>query len=92
LDIPNVDITKMNRDQKFAFQIALKTIQTFIFHENPTNYEPLRMIVSGTAGSGKSYLIKCLVKAVRTIFSSNRAWSKILSIFNPITTHELHPT
>ena len=56
LDIPNVDITKMNRDQKFAFQIALKTIQTFI--ENAANYEPLRMIASGTAGSGKSYLIK----------------------------------
>jgi hypothetical protein len=37
LDIPNVDITKMNRDKKFAFQIALKTIQTFI--ENPANYE-----------------------------------------------------
>lgn len=71
LDIPNVDITKMNRDQQFAFQIALKTIQTII--EHPTNYEPLRMIVSGTAGSGKSYLIKCLVKAVRTILSSNRA-------------------
>ena len=66
LDIPNVDITKMNRDQKFAFQIALKTIQTFI--ENPTNYEPLRMIVSGTAGSGKSYLIKCLVKARKNNF------------------------
>jgi hypothetical protein len=31
------------------------------------------MIVSGTAGSGKSYLIKCLAKAVRTMFSSNRA-------------------
>jgi DNA replication protein DnaC len=58
LDIPNVDIIKMNRDQKFAFQIALK-----IFIEIPTNYEPLRMIVSGTAGSGKSYLLKCLVKA-----------------------------
>ena len=68
LDIPNVDIIKMNRDQKFAFQIALKT-----FIEIPTNYEPLRMIVSGTAGSGKSYLIKCLVKAVRTICSSNIA-------------------
>ena len=61
----------MNRDQKFAFQIALKTIQIFI--ENPTNYEPLRMIASGTAGSRKSYLIKCLAKAVRTICSSNRA-------------------
>lgn len=31
------------------------------------------MIVSGTAGSGKSYVIKCLAKAIRTIFSSNRA-------------------
>ena len=58
----------MNRDQQFAFQIPFKTIQTFI--ENPTNYEPLRMIVSGKAGSGKSYLIKC---SVRTILSSNRA-------------------
>jgi Ni2+-binding GTPase involved in maturation of urease and hydrogenase len=66
LDIPNVDITKMNSDQQFAFQIALKTIQTFI--ENPTNYETLRMILSGTAGSGKFYLIKCLVKALRIFF------------------------
>jgi hypothetical protein len=41
----------MNSAQKWAFQIALKTIQIFI--ENPTNYEPLRMIGSGTAGSGK---------------------------------------
>ena len=61
----------MNRDQIFAFQISLKTIQTFI--ENPANYEPLRIIASGTAGSGKSDLIKCLVKAVRIILSSNRA-------------------
>jgi hypothetical protein len=61
----------MNRDQIFPFEIALKTIQTFI--ENQANYEPLRMIASGTAGSGKLYLIKCLVKVVRTIFSSNRA-------------------
>ena len=31
------------------------------------------MIVSGTAGSGKSYLIKCLVKVIRTIFASKRS-------------------
>jgi hypothetical protein len=35
LDIPNIDIIKMNRDKKFAFQIALKT-----FIEISTNYEP----------------------------------------------------
>jgi hypothetical protein len=29
------------------------------------------MIVSGTAGSGKSFLIKCFVKAIRTLFNNN---------------------
>lgn len=31
------------------------------------------MIVSGTAGSGKSFLIKCLVKAIRLFFKSNKS-------------------
>jgi hypothetical protein len=29
------------------------------------------MIVSGTAGSGKSFLIKCLVNAIRSLFNNN---------------------
>ena len=61
----------MNSDQKFAFDIVLKCIYNYI--ENPDEFEPLRMIVSGTAGSGKSFLIKCIVKAIRTILSSNKA-------------------
>lgn len=31
------------------------------------------MIVAGTAGSGKSFLIKCLVKSIRELFMSNKA-------------------
>ena len=31
------------------------------------------MVVSSTAGSGKSFLIKCLIKAVRTLFGSNKS-------------------
>jgi pantothenate kinase-related protein Tda10 len=58
----------MNSDQKFAFDIVLKCIYNYI--ENPDEFEPLRMIVSGTAGSGKSFLIKCIVKAIRTILKS----------------------
>lgn len=36
-------------------------------------YKPLRMIVTGTAGSGKSFLINCLVKAIRPFFQSYKS-------------------
>jgi predicted ATPase len=61
----------MNSDQRFAFNIVLKTIQNYLNEQD--NFISLRMIVSGTAGSGKSYLIKCLVKVIRTIFASKRS-------------------
>jgi hypothetical protein len=46
LSIPDVDISKMNSDQKFAFDIVPKCIHKYI--ENPDEFEPLRMTVSGT--------------------------------------------
>lgn len=61
----------MNNDQKFAFDSVMKTLQNVI--QKVDNYEPLLILVSGTAGSGKSFLIKCIVKAVRTLFSSNKS-------------------
>lgn len=71
LNIPEVDISNMNSDQRFAFNIVLKTIQNYLNEQD--NFISLRMIVSGTAGSGKYYLIKCLVKVIRTIFASKRS-------------------
>ncbi|CAC5388042.1 unnamed protein product [Mytilus coruscus] len=71
LDVPQVDVLKMNNDQKFAFNIVMKTIQNYT--NKSDQFEPLRMIVSGTAGSGKSFLIKCLVKAIRNAFLSNKS-------------------
>ena len=41
--------------------------------EKNDQYKPLRMAVSGTAGSGKSYLIQCITKAIRTLYQSNKA-------------------
>jgi predicted nuclease of restriction endonuclease-like RecB superfamily len=46
LSIPDVDLSKMNSDQKFAIDIVLKWIHNYI--ENPDEFEPLRMIVSST--------------------------------------------
>ena len=53
-----------------AYNIVLKTLHLFI--SNNEDFEALRMVITGTAGSGKFYLIKCIVKAVRTIFQTNR--------------------
>ena len=64
LDIPDDDI---NEDQTFAFNIVIEPLMNFI---NQEQYKPFRLVVTGT-DSGKSYLIKCLVKAIRLLFQSN---------------------
>jgi hypothetical protein len=43
------------------------------FENNSTDFTPLRLIVAGSAGCGKSYLIKCLVKAVKMFYNSNKS-------------------
>ena len=35
--------------------------------------EPPSLVVSGTAGSGKSYQNKCLVKAIWSLFQANKS-------------------
>lgn len=71
LQIPNVDVQRLNTEPRFAFNIVLKTLGDY--SEKTDNYKPLRMVVSGTAGSGKSYLIKCLVKTIRFMCNSNKS-------------------
>ena len=71
LDIPDVSLGSLNDDQRFAFNLTLFSLKCF--KENHSDFKPLRLIVAGTAGSGKSYLIKCIVKAVRTLFKSNKS-------------------
>lgn len=53
LNIPDVD-------QLLAFNIVLNTLLKF--KNKADNYKPLRMEVSGTAGSGKYFLIKFCVQ------------------------------
>ena len=60
----------LNEDQTFAFNIVIQTLMNFI---SQNKYEPFRMVVTGTAGSCKSFLIKCLVKAIRLLFQSNKS-------------------
>lgn len=71
LDLPNVDLTLMNKEQRFAFNLVMLTL---IQHrDNLSSVEPLRLVIGGSAGSGKSFLVKCLVHAIRTLFQNNRS-------------------
>ena len=51
--------------------LVLHTLYNFL--ENNEYYYPLLLVVSGTAGKGKSYVIKCLQRSVRQVFEANDA-------------------
>jgi hypothetical protein len=58
LKIPNGNIQSMNRDQTFAFDFVMRVL--LIYKNSPSTFsDSLRLIVPGTAGSGKSHLINC---------------------------------
>ena len=69
--LPNIDVNSLNEDQRFAFSLVMETL--IKYQENPVGVEKLRVIISVTAGSGKSYLIQSLVRVIKLLFNSNKA-------------------
>ena len=60
--LTGVDLNKLNDDQKFAFTLIMDRLHTYMINEEEV--EPLKLVVSGMAGSGKSFLINgCLQSA-----------------------------
>ena len=71
LELPEVSLLSLNENQRAIVSLVLHTLYNFV--ENPQDYRPLRLVVSGTAGTGKSYVIKCLQRLVRQVFVANDA-------------------
>ena len=71
MQILDVNVNSLNADQKFAFNMVMNSLHNYT--HDVENFTALRMVVTGTAGSGKSFLIKSLVKTIRTLFHSNRS-------------------
>ena len=67
--LPDVNVMSMNNDQQFAYNIIMNAV---IDHSEGKDVS-LRLIVAGVAGSGKSYLIKCLVHSIRKYHHNNKA-------------------
>ena len=71
LELPDVSPLTLNDSQRALVILVLHTLYKFV--ENELDYHPLRLVVSGTAGTGESYVIKCLQKLVRQLFGKNDA-------------------
>lgn len=70
LQLPDVNPLTLNEEQRSIVALVLYTLYNFI--ESTEDYHPLRL-VSGTGGTGKSYVIKCLQQLVRQVFGANYA-------------------
>ena len=71
LNIPDIDLGKMNEDQLLVFNMIMKSLSDHT--TNLDNFKPLRLVVAGTAGCGKSFLIRCLMKAIRLYYNDNNS-------------------
>ena len=71
VELPDVCPSTLNEEQRSIVSLVLYTLYNFV--ESPDNYLPLRLVVSGTGGTGKSYVIKCLQRLVRQVFGVNEA-------------------
>ena len=59
--MPHVDIAKLNNNQRLAYDIVEQHHQARIADEATA---PLHMIISGTAGTGKSFLISAIAEVL----------------------------
>ncbi|EDO35599.1 predicted protein, partial [Nematostella vectensis] len=71
LMLPDVSPITLNEEQRSIVSLILLTLKKYL--EQADDYVPLRLVVSGTGGTGKSYMIKCMQRLVRQLFGKNDA-------------------
>ena len=77
LELPQVSLLSLNENQRAIVSLVLHTLYNFL--ESREDYHHLRLVVSGTAGTGKSYVIKCLQRLVWQVVGVNDA----IQVINP---------
>ena len=69
LDLSNIDIQLCNKEQRFIISLVLHTLLGHL--TKVPSISQLLMICSGAAGTGKSFVIKCLTKLVRQAYGNS---------------------
>ena len=58
-------------DQQEIVALVLDKIKEFMECKDMSNFKPLRLIINGAGGSGKSVVINMIVTAIRRMFDSD---------------------
>ena len=58
-------------DQKQVVTVILKTLHDFVTLDDLSQFKPLRIIINGQGGSGKSVVINTIVTVIRKMFGFN---------------------
>lgn len=64
-------ISDLYDDQQAVVAVVIKTLHDFMTLDDLTQFKPLRIIVNGQGGSGKSVVINTIVTVMRRMFSCN---------------------
>ena len=81
-----IDAGRLNAGQRLAFEVLRQAVDNAV-QPQPADRPcaPTRMLISGTAGTGKSFMIKCLVKHCIEEFGADRA-SHVIHLAAPTGT------
>ena len=87
------DLDASKGDQKDILAYCLNHVKKWIetAEDEEANFEPLRLTVSGVAGSGKSNFVQTLVTAIRTLFQNGEAVAFVVPLDRQHTVLEEQP-
>ncbi|XP_057290792.1 uncharacterized protein LOC130613469 [Hydractinia symbiolongicarpus] len=71
--LPQINILNANELQRTVIGINLQHLLQVAKGTLPTGTQPLRLLIQGTAGVGKTFIITALTRIVRRIFKRNSA-------------------
>ncbi len=70
-DGSHYELASLYEDQLEVACVILNTLHEFLTIEDLRNFKPLRIIVNGQGGSGKSVVINTIVSVMRRMFGIN---------------------
>ena len=64
-------IDQLYQDQKEVVTVVLDTLHDFLIMDDLADFKPLRLLINGQGGSGKSVVINTIVTLMREMFQTN---------------------